>query len=72
MYKWQHPDYQCSLQKKDLQPRISLILALDNYGQSYIALTQVNTDSDVMILFLRDLIKQLNEEDRRWRSKTFI
>lgn len=53
-------------------PRISLILALDNFGQSYVALTQINTDSDVMILFFRDLVKLLNEEDRRWRTKTLI
>ena len=32
----------------------------------------MNTDTDVMILFLRELVKQLNEEDRRWRQKTFL
>lgn len=71
-YKWKHPDYSNSIPKKNISPRISLILALDNFGRSYIALTQVNTDSEVMILFLRDLVKLLNEEDRSWRQKTFF
>jgi transposase len=54
------------------QPRISLILAFDNFGNSYVALSQSNTNSDVILLFMRDLVRQLNEQDRRWRQKTLI
>jgi Zn-finger domain-containing protein len=38
-FKWKHPDYSNSIPKKSMTPRISLILALDNFGRSYIALT---------------------------------
>jgi hypothetical protein len=58
--KWQAPGATNSIAKKLWAPRHSLILALDNYGESFVALTQVNTDSDMMSLFLRDLVKQLN------------
>ena len=65
--KWQAPHQLNTVAKALWQPRISMILAFDNYGASYVALSQSNTNSDVILLFLRDLIKQLNEEDRRWR-----
>lgn len=32
---------------KSVSPRLSLIVAIDNYGNIYAALTQVNTDQDV-------------------------
>jgi hypothetical protein len=38
-FKWKHPDYSNSIPKKSMMPRISMILALDNFGRSYIALT---------------------------------
>ena len=49
-----------------------MILALDNYGESYVTLTQSNTTSEIIIIFFRDLVRQLNQEDRRWRDKTII
>ena len=41
---------------KQVHPRISLILALDTDGKMYFALTQANTDADIMTLFLRNLM----------------
>ena len=41
---------------KQVHPRISLILALDTNGKMYFALTQANTDADIMTLFLRNLM----------------
>jgi len=70
--KWQAPDSTNSVPKKLWHPRISLILALDNRGESYIALSQSNTNQNVIMLFLRDLVRQLNEQDRKWRSNTII
>ena len=49
-----------------------MILAFDNFGTSYVALTTSNSNSSTVCLFLRDLVRQLNEEDRRWRQKTLI
>ena len=37
--KWQLPGITNSVPMKDWSPRISMILAFDNYGESYVALT---------------------------------
>ena len=50
--KWTSRRDKNSVPKKLWAENISLILALDNYGESYVALTQVNTDSDMMCLFI--------------------
>jgi len=37
--KWQLPGTTNSVPMKDWSPRISMILAFDSYGESYVALT---------------------------------
>ena len=37
--KWQAPDTTNSVGKKLWQPRISLLVALDNFGESYISVS---------------------------------
>ena len=49
-----------------MHPRISLILALDTESKIYYALTQANTDADVMTLFLVSLKRQLDVENPMW------
>jgi hypothetical protein len=49
-----------------------LLLALDNFGESYISISQSNTNSNTILLFIRGLVKQLNESNRHWRRNTFI
>ena len=44
-----------SIEERDVKPRISLIGAIDTEGDVYLALTQVNTDTDIMKLFLSKL-----------------
>ena len=61
-----------SIPVKQLQPRISMIIAIDNFGEVYACLTQVNTDSKIMTLYMRELVKILDIEDRNWRSDTII
>lgn len=70
--KWQQPPKLNSIPKALWNPRISMILAVDSYGQSYISLYQSNTNDEMIELFLRDFVKQLTEEDRRWRNNTII
>jgi len=70
--KWQAPRSKNSCVKKLWSPRISMLLAFDNYGESYVALSQSNTNSNVALLFLRELNKRLNEEKRNWRKDTLI
>ena len=47
-----------------------MIAALDTGGRVYAALTQVNTNSEVMISFLSRLSAVLSAEDREWRRNT--
>lgn len=70
--KWMQPGSTNSVPKALWSSRVSMILAFDNFGESYVALSQSNTNSRVILLFIRDLVRQLNEQDRRWRSKTLI
>ena len=58
--------------KKAWAPRISIILAFDNHGESHLALSQSNTNSVVITLFIRGLVKLLGEADRNWRKKTVV
>ena len=53
-----------------MNPRLSLIAALDTDGRVYFTLTHANTDSDVMLVFLRHLMMQLDREDPDWKKKT--
>ena len=47
-----------------------MIAALDTDGRVYFTLTHANTDSDVMLVFMRHLMHQLDQEDANWREKT--
>jgi len=55
--KWQAPGTPNSVAKKLWQPRISLLVALDNFGESYVAISQSNTNTNVITLFIRDLVR---------------
>ena len=57
---------------KQVAPRISLIVAIDNFGEVYACITQVNTDSKIMGLYLKELVKHLDNEDKDWRRDTII
>ncbi len=61
-----------SVPKLQLQPRISLILALDTNGRTFICLTQSNSNSSMMELFLRALRKKLDRERPDWDKNTVI
>ena len=64
--QWVPTDAPGTYSDKQVAPRISLIVALDTDGQIWCALTQVNTDSDVMTMFLRYLVRQLDHESPGW------
>ena len=57
---------------KSINPRLSLIAALDTLGNVYYSLTQCNTESDVMMMFMKYLIRQLDQENVTWREKTIF
>ena len=56
-----------SLPVKKVSPRITLIVAIDTLGKLYASLLQANSDGDTFQLFMTELIKTLEWEDRNWR-----
>ena len=60
-HKWRQRGDNNSAPQKDVDPRISMIAAIDNYGEVYVTLTQVNTNSDVFCIFLERLVAKLTE-----------
>ena len=52
---------------KEVAPRISVIMAIDNYGNTYVCTTQVNTDENVFCLYLEKLTAKLSKEDPGWK-----
>ena len=41
-------------------------------GNAYASLTQVNTGSKVMCLYIRELVKVLDREREEWRKETIL
>ena len=57
---------------KTVNPRVSLIMAIDNHGAVYASLTNVNTDARILGLYIRELVKILDKENKDWRRSTII
>ncbi len=55
---------------KILSQKINIITAWSSDGEVWIALTTCNTDSDVLILFMRYLAAALGKESADWRDST--
>ena len=45
-----------------------MIAAMDTEGDVYVSLTQVNTESTMMKLYLKELVKMLDKKDLQWRK----
>ena len=69
---WQRKGLSNSLPVKKVNPRITLIVALDSEGKIYASLLQANSNADTMQLFLTELIKTLDQEDKNWRTNTVL
>ena len=57
---------------KEVAPRISVIMAIDNYGNTYVCTTQVNTDENVFCLYLENLAAKLSKEDPGWKQNSIL
>ena len=55
--KWHQPGETNSVPRKLWSPRVSLILAFDSNGEHSLALSQSNTNSIVITLFIRGIVK---------------
>ena len=49
-----------------------MIMALDNFGEVYASFTQVNTDSKIMGLYIKELVNHLDKVDKNWWRSTVI
>ena len=70
--KWRMPGYTNSNAVLAMSPRISLIAAIDTLGNSYMTLTQANTNSSVMAMYFKFLAKKLDSERENWRMNTIV
>ena len=55
-----------------MSPRLALIAALDTDGRIYFSLNHSNTDSEVILLFLTELVSLLNQETPDWMTDSVI
>jgi len=67
---WRPPSAPGTMISKSVAPRLALLCALDTKGQIYYSLSQSNTDSDMMMLYMRYLLRRLDEEEADWRDNT--
>ena len=54
-----------------MQPRLSLIVVIDNFGALFMSLTQVNTDHNVFQLFLTKLAAKLTQDSPGWQRTSY-
>ena len=69
---WASKNQPATYQLRSVSPRISLIAAIDNQGNAWYALNQSNTDSSVMLLFLKSLMETLDYESPGWQENTIF
>ena len=57
--KWRKRGDTNSISQKYIGNRVNMIAAIDNHGEVFLSLTQVNTDTNVMLMFLSRLAIRL-------------
>ena len=66
------PNDNNSVPTQFLTPRISVIVAADSNGNLYLTLSQANSSSSTMEVYLHHLAAKLDSEHPRWREDTII
>ena len=69
--KWRRRGEPNSMATKVLSPKVNMIAAVDTDGKLYLSLTQQNTDTDVMLMFMSRLASVLSLESKNWRDDTY-
>ena len=69
---WKVPGSTNSLPNPLINPRISLIVAMDTAGEILLSLSQANTNVEMFKLFLTFLSKELNKIRPSHRTNTVI
>ena len=65
-------DRNWSVKAKNMQPRISMITAVDKLGNVWICLTMSNSNKSTMGVFMEHLCKKLDRQNPHWRNSTVI
>ena len=68
--KWQAPDSNNSVKAFQVTPRVTMLTAIDTLGNLYIALSQSNSNQNMMSLFWKSLVLKLDKERPGWRANT--
>ena len=69
---WCWPGTPGTVATSPVQPRLSMVTALDTDGRVYFSLSHANTDQDTYMLFLRHLIAQLDLETPGWQESSVL
>jgi len=70
--KWRPRGETNSLGERSIAPRISVLVAMDQFGEVYMALSQANTDHETFLLFVSKLSAKLSQEDKNWKQQTVL
>ena len=65
--KWRFKGQVNSQRKRQISPSLSIIAAVSSDGNSYAALSQINTDSESFCLFMWKLVSKLQQERPNFR-----
>jgi hypothetical protein len=57
---------------KPVTPRVSMVAAVDNYGNKYVSLHQRNSNRFSTLLILSQLFRILDKEDSNWKQHTIL
>ena len=69
---WRPMDREWSVRAKALKPRVSMITAVDKYGNIWLALSMVNSDESMMGVFMEHFCRKLDKQNQHWRNSTII
>jgi hypothetical protein len=69
---WRPTDRNWSVKAKALQPRISMITAVDKLGNVWVCLSMSNSNKGMMGVFMEHLCKKLDNQNQHWRNSTVI
>ena len=69
---YQDPKNKESYRISVIQPRITIIAAIDNFGNSYLSLLQSNNNQYTWAEFITELCQTLDAEDKSWRTNCIL
>lgn len=70
--RWERKGATNSFPQLQVRPRITMVLGLSTTGSVYLSLLQSNSNSKIMEIFFRDLVRKLDKERKDWRSDSLI